>query len=97
MVDVVEAHAAADDQPALLQPLDGAAGEPDVVVHHDRGGILDPADELVLVVGVEGLDRGQAGEGLALGGEVVIDEVGDHDLVHRTYFPVVSRSQESTR
>ena len=82
MVDVVEAHTAADDQPAVFQPLDRAPREPDVVIHHDRGSILDPADELVLVVGVEGLDRGQAGQRPALGGEVVIDEVGDHDLVH---------------
>jgi hypothetical protein len=82
VVDVVEAHAAAHDQPAVLQPLDRRPGEADVVVHHDRGRVFDPPGKLVLVVGVERLHRGQAGEGLALRSEVIGDEIGDHDLVH---------------
>jgi hypothetical protein len=82
VIDVVESHAAADDQPAVLEPLDRGPREPDVVIHHDRGGVLDPADELVFMEGVERLHGGQPGEGFPLRSEVVGDEIGDHDFVH---------------
>ena len=40
-VDVVVAHAAADDDPAAFQPMNRAPSDRDEVVHHDRVGPLE--------------------------------------------------------
>jgi putative ABC transport system substrate-binding protein len=40
--DIVEAHTAADNQLALLQPLDGARRQADEMVEHDRVRVFDP-------------------------------------------------------
>ena len=62
----------------------------------------DPEVRCVIVTGTDpafcsGDDVGEIAKDPLLVAEWWIDEVGDHDLVHRTYFPVVSRSLESTR
>ena len=53
-----------------------------IVVTHEMGFAREVADELVFMEGVECLHGGQPDEGFLLGGEVVGDEIGDHDFVH---------------
>ena len=51
-IHVVVADAAADDQPAALQPAKGALGQGKGVVEHERVGVLDAAAQVVLVAGL---------------------------------------------
>ena len=56
------------------------------MVHHDRVGVFDAADDLVLARGVQGHDVGDFAQHAALGFQRAGDEIGNHDartLAHR--------------
>ena len=79
-VHVVKADAAADDQLAVFQAVDGGGGQGEIVVEHYRVGILDLPHEILLGEGVERRDGGNVPEGRQLGREITGDKVGDDDL-----------------
>ena len=80
-IDVVVTDAAADDQLAVFQPLDGGSRQDQIVVEHQRMSIFDLAHQLALVVGIEGDDVGDVAEDSHLRLGEAGDEIGDDDLV----------------
>ncbi|MGC4006898.1 MAG: hypothetical protein QM811_28745 [Pirellulales bacterium] len=78
-VDVVDPHAATDDQFALCQTLNRPAGQSQIVIEHDRRRRFDPPDEIGFGISVERDDIGRAFEQPALDRQIVGDKIRDHD------------------
>ena len=66
-VDVVVAHAAADDDLAASEPLDRRPRDRNGVVEDDRIHILDPTDQVFLALRIEGHDPGRVAKDPAFG------------------------------
>jgi hypothetical protein len=78
--DVVETHAASNDEPAPLKPFDGPRGEADEVVEHDRIGIFNSPGEIVLGIRVQPDHVRDLAEDAAFVIEGLTDKIGDHDF-----------------
>jgi hypothetical protein len=77
VIDVVVSHSAADDQPAVFQPLDRGPRHLERMKHHQGHGIFDPSPQFLFRGHVERLDGGQVAENLLFGLDRAVQEVGD--------------------
>jgi hypothetical protein len=79
-IDAIVADSGADDDFAGLEALNAGPGEFEIVVDHDRSGVLDLTGEIRLAHGIECDDIGVTVEDTPLMVEWFGDEIGDDDF-----------------
>ena len=80
-IDVIDAHATADDQLAAIEPLDRRARQPKAVIQHDRVGVFNLAQKFLFAVTIERRDIGNVAQQSMLGFQTIGNEIGNYNFV----------------